>query len=69
MKILRNILLGLTISLLSLMAITGALTYIFQDKLKQFAINQVNAQIKVPIIVKGGIDVSFLRISQMFPYL
>jgi uncharacterized protein involved in outer membrane biogenesis len=61
MKILRNILLGLTISLLSLIAITGALTFIFQDKLKQFAINQVNEQIKVPIIVKGGIDVSFFK--------
>ena len=61
MKILRNILLGLTITLLSLIAITGLLTFIFQDKLKQFAINQVNAQIKVPIIVKAGIDVSFFK--------
>ena len=54
-------LLGLKISLLSLVAFTGAHTSIFQDNLKQFDINLVNEQIKVPIIVKGGMDVSFFK--------
>jgi hypothetical protein len=61
LQILKKIALGIIIFVATTTIIAAVLTYTFQDKLKSIAIQAINENIKVPITVKGKIDITFLR--------
>lgn len=47
--------------LLGFVMLLATLTWVYQDRLKSAAINTINENVKSPIKVKNGIDISFLR--------
>lgn len=47
--------------LVGFVMLLATLTWLYQDRLKAAAINTINESVKSPIIVKDGIDISFLR--------
>ncbi len=61
LRLLRNIFIGIVISVVALLMVLMILGYVYQDKLKQFAIAQINENINAPIKVDGGIDITFIR--------
>ncbi|HEY0261753.1 MAG TPA: AsmA-like C-terminal region-containing protein, partial [Chitinophagales bacterium] len=60
MKKIGKIILIISVTLIVLLGALIGSVFLFQDKLKRIAIEQVNQHVKVPIDVKGGIDVTFL---------
>lgn len=61
LRIVRNVILGVVVVLLLTLAVLFALGYVYQDELKQIAVEQINENINAPIQVKDGIDVTFIR--------
>jgi hypothetical protein len=47
--------------LVSFVLLLASLTWFYQDRLKKAAIDTINENVKSPIVVKNGIDISFLR--------
>lgn len=61
MQIIKKIALGFVVLFATCAIVAAVLTYVFQDKLKSIAIQAINENIKVPITVKGKIDITFFR--------
>ena len=61
LRIVRNIFLGVFAGLLLTILVLSGMGYIYQDELKQVAIEQINESINAPIKVEDGIDVTFIK--------